>query len=210
MLFKALQNKLLHSFATKLQAASTKNKKDSAGKRLGVKILGSQATYPNDILIRQRGLKWKPGLNTLHGRDQTIHSKIEGVVKYTKEYEGRRKITTVHVLPKYGENKKQRPPLPFCYHPELYPELAVNNPEPVSRFTKWDPVKVEKEKRKDYPYKIGTTKTMFSISLPDNFIEKKEIEARKGKFENLDPFEEYSNEVDRRYSIINEKLKTYE
>ncbi len=58
------QNSLLWSmkyFASKMQASSTKNKKDSAGKRVGVKKFGGQEVQPNDIICRQRGFKWKSG-----------------------------------------------------------------------------------------------------------------------------------------------------
>lgn len=60
-----------------MQAASTNKTKDSAGRRLGVKKFGDEEVFPNDIIIRQRGFKWKPGKNTLVGKDHTIHSKIE-------------------------------------------------------------------------------------------------------------------------------------
>lgn len=74
-------------FATKLQASSTKNKSTAPGKRLGLKRMGGNMVYPNDILARQRGWKWKPGLNTHIARDNTIISNIEGVVKFTKDYQ---------------------------------------------------------------------------------------------------------------------------
>ncbi len=79
------------NFATKLQASSTKNKATAPGKRLGVKRQSDNFVYPNDIIVRQRGWKWRPGLNTLTGRDNTIISKIEGVVKFTKNYSEIRK-----------------------------------------------------------------------------------------------------------------------
>ena len=74
------------NFATKLQAGSTQKNKDSAGRRLGilfvlkqkgVKKFGSEEVFPNEILVRQRGFRWKPGNNTAVGVDHTIHSKIE-------------------------------------------------------------------------------------------------------------------------------------
>jgi large subunit ribosomal protein L27 len=70
-------------FASKMQASSTQKTKDSAGKRLGIKKLGGNEVFPNDILARQRGFKWHPGLNTYYGKDHTIHSKIE-VNQYIK------------------------------------------------------------------------------------------------------------------------------
>ncbi len=100
---------------------------------LGAKKFGGNEVYPNDILVRQRGWKWRPGINTLTGRDNTIISKIEGVVKYTKSFsyikKQLRKQTTVHVLPSIqGPNINQYPQV-YQFHPELYPELAKYNME---------------------------------------------------------------------------------
>ena len=67
----------LRFFASKMQAGSTKNTKDSAGRRLGVKKFTGEEVFPDDIIIRQRGFKFHPGTNTYYGRDHTIHSKIE-------------------------------------------------------------------------------------------------------------------------------------
>ena len=142
MLLRVLKD----GFATKLQAASTKNKKDSAGKRLGVKIFSGSQSLPNDILIRQRGFKWRPGINTHVGRDHTIHSDIEGAIKFTKEYQRNRKITTIHVVPKVHVNKKFRAPMPYCYHPELYPELAQFNPQPTESSSLGTPTRVTKQR----------------------------------------------------------------
>ena len=74
---KNLHSKLCKLFATKMQASSTNKTKDSAGRRLGVKKFGGEEVFPNDILIRQRGYKWRPGNNTRVGLDHTIHSTIE-------------------------------------------------------------------------------------------------------------------------------------
>lgn len=60
-----------------MAAGSTKNKSGTRGKRLGVKKLGGNVVLPNDIIVRQRGLKFHPGKNTFIGRDHTIHSQIE-------------------------------------------------------------------------------------------------------------------------------------
>lgn len=75
--FKTLSALPQFEFATKMSASSTQKTKDSAGRRLGVKKFGSEEVFPNDILIRQRGFKWKPGKNTSVGRDHTIHAKCE-------------------------------------------------------------------------------------------------------------------------------------
>ena len=127
-----IQGKLVkRSFATKLQASSTKNKSTAPGKRLGTKRLGNTYVYPNDTLARQRGWKWRPGLNTITGRDNTIISKIEGVVKFTKSFsfikKQLRKQTTLHVLPAIQKADQNYTPSVYQYHPELYPELARYN-----------------------------------------------------------------------------------
>lgn len=122
---------LLHrsgrNFATKLQASASNNNKDPPGKRLGVKKFGGEEVFPNDILVRQRGMKWKAGLNTFFTRDHTIHSKVEGQVKFTHAHAHGRRFTTIHVLPKTLATRKQPVPKPYTYHPEMYPELAAFN-----------------------------------------------------------------------------------
>lgn len=60
--------------------ATTKNR-DSAGKRLGVKIYAGQTANPGNILVRQRGTKFYPGAGTMLGRDHTIFATVQGVVK---------------------------------------------------------------------------------------------------------------------------------
>ena len=65
-------------FASKLMGGNTNNKKDSAGRRLGIKKWGHNTeVYEHDILMRQRGTKWMPGYHTHMGKDFTIHSKVE-------------------------------------------------------------------------------------------------------------------------------------
>ena len=74
--------------ASKKAGGSTKNGRDSAGKRLGVKRFGGQTVLPGTIIIRQRGTKFHVGNNVRIGRDHTIYAVVEGLVKferYTKE-----------------------------------------------------------------------------------------------------------------------------
>ena len=91
------------SFATKKAGGSSKNKKDSAGRRLGLKKSGGQSVIPGNIIMRQRGTKFHPGLNTYMGRDHTIHAKTEGTVTFTRIKSlnrNRRKTRTfINVLP---------------------------------------------------------------------------------------------------------------
>ena len=70
--------------ATKKTGGSSKNGRDSDGRRLGVKKFGGEAVQPGNIIIRQRGTKYHPGLNTHMGRDHTIHSNIEGKIYFTR------------------------------------------------------------------------------------------------------------------------------
>ena len=133
------------NFATKTAAGVTKNTKDSAGKRLGIKIFGGEAVGYNKILVRQRGFRWHPGFNIFIGKDHTLHSAVEGYVLH--EYDENRKKTVISVVP---SKLPQRPKImrPFCYHPELLPELAKNNPPPGEFFIKpkpEKPIKIKKE-----------------------------------------------------------------
>ena len=70
--------------AHKKGQGSVKNGRDSQSKRLGVKKFGSQLVIPGNIIVRQRGSKWRPGQNVGLGRDYTIFSLIEGRVRFDK------------------------------------------------------------------------------------------------------------------------------
>lgn len=70
--------------ASKKAAGSTKNGRDSDSKRLGVKRFGGQLVKPGMILVRQRGTKFYPGRNVKMGRDFTIFSLIDGLVKFER------------------------------------------------------------------------------------------------------------------------------
>lgn len=92
-----------------------------------MKILGEQEVYPNDIIARQRGFKWKSGKNVIVGLDQTIHARVEGIVKFRISHERKVPFYYVDVEPKVLPNRKHGAPLPYNYHPELFPERAVRN-----------------------------------------------------------------------------------
>lgn len=87
--------------ATKKAGGSTKNGRDSPGKRLGVKKFGAHAVIPGNIIIRQRGLKYHPGQNVGVGRDHTIYSLIEGFVRF--DYNNFKKHQVVSVVPTRAE-----------------------------------------------------------------------------------------------------------
>ncbi|XP_073127522.1 large ribosomal subunit protein bL27c-like [Henckelia pumila] len=79
--------------AHKKGAGSTKNGRDSPGQRLGVKIYGDQAAKPGAIIVRQRGTKFHPGKNVGIGKDHTIFSLIDGLVKFEKFGPDKKKIS---------------------------------------------------------------------------------------------------------------------
>lgn len=70
--------------ASKKAAGSTRNGRDSHSKRLGVKRFGGQLVKPGMILVRQRGTKFYPGRNVKMGRDFTIFSLVDGLVKFER------------------------------------------------------------------------------------------------------------------------------
>ena len=70
--------------ATKKAGGSSKNGRDSAGRRLGVKKYGGEHVIAGNILIRQRGTKYYPGENVGIGRDHTLFALIEGEVLFRK------------------------------------------------------------------------------------------------------------------------------
>ena len=82
--------------AHKKAGGSSRNGRDSAGRRLGVKLYGGQEANPGNIILRQRGTKWWPGEGVGMGRDHTIFATVEGKVTFRKGLKGR---TFVSVLP---------------------------------------------------------------------------------------------------------------
>jgi large subunit ribosomal protein L27 len=75
--------------AHKKAGGSSRNGRDSAGRRLGVKKFGGEAVIPGNIIVRQRGTKWHPGTNVGLGTDHTIYALTEGQVTYATKANGR-------------------------------------------------------------------------------------------------------------------------
>lgn len=71
--------------AHKKGGGATVKNRDSAGKRLGVKIYAGQKANPGNIVIRQRGTKFFPGLGAMLGKDHTIFAIVTGVVKFRQK-----------------------------------------------------------------------------------------------------------------------------
>lgn len=81
--------------AHKKGAGSTKNGRDSNGKRLGVKCFGGQVVTAGSILIRQRGEKFKPGINVGSGKDFTLYALTSGIVKYDHKDSKHKRVNIV-------------------------------------------------------------------------------------------------------------------
>jgi large subunit ribosomal protein L27 len=75
--------------AHKKAGGSSRNGRDTAGRRLGVKKFGGEAVIAGNIIIRQRGTKVKPGLNVGVGKDHTLWALVDGHVKFQRKTEGR-------------------------------------------------------------------------------------------------------------------------
>jgi large subunit ribosomal protein L27 len=82
--------------AHKKAGGSSRNGRDSAGKRLGIKTFGGEHVVPGNIIARQRGTTWHPGQNVGMGTDHTLFAKIEGRVEFRTKGKGR---TYISVLP---------------------------------------------------------------------------------------------------------------
>ena len=82
--------------AHKKAGGSSRNGRDSAGQRLGLKIFGGEAVVAGNIIARQRGTKWHPGRNVGVGKDHTLFALINGKVEFRTKTKGR---VFVSVLP---------------------------------------------------------------------------------------------------------------
>lgn len=82
--------------AHKKAGGSSRNGRDSAGRRLGVKKSGGQAVIPGNIIVRQRGTKYYPGVNVGMGKDHTLFALTEGRVEFRTKANQR---TFVNVAP---------------------------------------------------------------------------------------------------------------
>lgn len=85
--------------AQKKAGGSSRNGRDSEGRRLGVKKFGGEAVIPGNIIIRQRGTKYYPGKFVGMGRDHTLFALAEGHVKFACKSNGRM-FVSVDVGPK--------------------------------------------------------------------------------------------------------------
>lgn len=79
--------------AHKKAGGSSRNGRDSAGRRLGVKKYGGELVAPGHIIVRQRGTKWHPGRNVGLGKDHTIFALVDGHVRFASGRGGRSYIS---------------------------------------------------------------------------------------------------------------------
>ena len=75
--------------AHKKAGGSSRNGRDSAGKRLGIKAYGGEHVIPGNIIARQRGTTWHPGTNVGMGKDHTLFALQAGAVQFNKKGNGR-------------------------------------------------------------------------------------------------------------------------
>ena len=83
----------LQLFASKKGVGSTKNGRDSAGRRLGAKVGDGEIVSAGSILYRQRGTKIYPGTNVQKGGDDTLFATVSGVVKFERWGKDRKKVS---------------------------------------------------------------------------------------------------------------------
>lgn len=83
--------------AHKKAGGSSRNGRDSAGRRLGVKKFGGENVIAGNILVRQRGTKWHPGANVGMGKDHTLFALVDGKVVFKAQ--GARSVITVAPAP---------------------------------------------------------------------------------------------------------------
>ena len=85
----------LQLFASKKGVGSTKNGRDSAGRRLGAKVADGQWCHAGSIIYRQRGTRIYPGENTKIGKDDTIFATASGIVKFERLGKDRKTVRVI-------------------------------------------------------------------------------------------------------------------
>jgi large subunit ribosomal protein L27 len=84
--------------AHKKAGGSSRNGRDSAGRRLGVKKFGGEVAIPGNILVRQRGTKFYPGANVGIGKDHTLFALVEGRVRFHEGKLGRKFCSVEQIM----------------------------------------------------------------------------------------------------------------
>lgn len=81
--------------AHKKAGGSSRNGRDSAGRRLGVKLFGGQSVIPGNIIVRQRGTKFHPGMGVGLGRDHTLFALVDGKVEFSTKGPNKRRTVSI-------------------------------------------------------------------------------------------------------------------
>ena len=81
--------------AHKKAGGSSRNGRDSAGRRLGLKMFGGEAVLAGNIIARQRGTKWHAGRNVGMGKDHTLFALIDGKIQFANKAKGRSYVSVV-------------------------------------------------------------------------------------------------------------------
>ena len=81
--------------ATKKAGGSSRNGRDSAGRRLGVKKYGGQPVLPGNIIVRQRGTKIHPGMNVRRANDDSLFAIKNGIVKFGRKGRDRKIVSVI-------------------------------------------------------------------------------------------------------------------
>ncbi len=81
--------------AHKKAGGSSRNGRDSAGRRLGLKLYGGETCLAGNILARQRGTKWHAGRNVGLGKDHTLFALVDGKVQFATKAKGRKVVSVV-------------------------------------------------------------------------------------------------------------------
>ena len=85
--------------AHKKAGGSTRNGRDSESKRLGVKKFGGEEVLAGNILVRQRGTRFHPGVNVGCGKDHTLFAKTNGIVEFKQKGPNNRKFVNIVAAP---------------------------------------------------------------------------------------------------------------
>lgn len=89
--------------AHKKAGGSSRNGRDSEGRRLGLKKSGGQAVIAGNIIARQRGTKWHPGTNVGMGTDHTLFALVDGKVTFVSKANGRTYVTVTPAIAEAAE-----------------------------------------------------------------------------------------------------------
>jgi len=83
--------------AHKKAGGSTRNGRDSIAKRLGIKVYGGEQVIAGNIIVRQRGTQYRPGVNVGLGKDHTLFAKVGGKVRFEDHGQHGRRISVIPV-----------------------------------------------------------------------------------------------------------------